>query len=217
MTVTATKTIEFSDLMKVMKNFVTKSEARPVLQNIYFDGTYFYATDATKLIRVNAEYVSNIPAYSKETFLFNPKEMLFNNNLSNFPDCSRLIPIDYNSTITIDSNIKDLQAHVKEMKKVVKKQPNHVMKMEFSNKETKVSAEYNGESYAATLNNMYCEGEEITLSLSAEYLDTAITAIKKLSKVSYNSVELGIVGRLRPMNFKQDGVFDIIILPIRTY
>jgi DNA polymerase-3 subunit beta len=217
MTVTATKTIQFDDLMKVFTKFVSKSESRPVLKNVYFDGKYFYGTDATKLLRVNAEYVSDIPEHENDTFLFNPKENTFTNTLSNYPDCSRLIPIDYNSTVTIDGNIKNLHKHVKEIKKVVKKDRNHVMKMEFTNNETKVIAKNETDNYSATINNMWADGEEIMLHLSANYLIDAIEAIKKLSKVSYNKVELGLVSHLRPMNFYQENVFDIIILPVRSY
>jgi DNA polymerase III sliding clamp (beta) subunit (PCNA family) len=217
MTVTATKIIQFNDLMKVFTKFVGKSESRPVLKNVYFDGKYFYGTDATKLLRVNAEYVSDIPEHNTDTFLFNPKENTFANIISNYPDCSRLIPIDYNSTVTIDGNIKNLHKHVKEIKKVVKKDRNHVMKMEFTNNETKVIAKNETDNYSATINNMWADGEEIMLHLSANYLIDAIEAIKKLSKVSYNKVELGLVSHLRPMNFYQENVFDIIILPVRSY
>jgi DNA polymerase III sliding clamp (beta) subunit (PCNA family) len=213
MTITATKTITFEQAMKIFKNFVSKSESRPVLQYVYNDGTYLYATDSLKLLRVNIEYISDMPEFT----LYNPKNMTVINDKYNFPECSRLIPINYNSTVTIDGNIKDLHKHVKEIKKIVKKDRNHVMKMEFSNKETKVSARNETDNYSAVLNNMWAEGEKVTLHLSSYFLDNALDAIKKLSKVSYNSVELGIVSHLRPMNFKQDGVFDIIILPIRTY
>jgi DNA polymerase III sliding clamp (beta) subunit (PCNA family) len=213
MTITATKTITFEQAMKVFKNFVSKSESRPVLQYVYNDGTYLYATDATKLLRVNSEYISDMPEFT----LYDPKNMMVIDNKMNFPDCSRLIPIDYNSTVTIDNNIKDLHKHVKEVKKIVKKDRNHVMKMEFSNNETKVSAKNETDTYSETVNNMWVDGQEVSLHLSANYLDNALDAIEKLSKVSYNSVELGIVSHLRPMNFKQEHVFDIIILPVRMY
>jgi DNA polymerase III sliding clamp (beta) subunit (PCNA family) len=214
MTVTATKTIQFNDLMKVFTKFVGKSESRPVLKNVYFDGKYFYGTDSHKLLRVNSEYVSDIPT---DITLYDPKNIQPVNAKMNYPDCSRLIPIDYNSNVVLDSNIKDLHKHVKEIKKIVKKDRNHVMKIEFYNNETKVSAKNETDTYSATVNNMWADEQEITLHLSANYLNDAIETIKKLSKVSYNTVQLGLISHLRPMNFYQENVFDIIILPVRTY
>jgi hypothetical protein len=217
MTVTVTKTIKFEDLMKVFTKFVGKSETRPILKTVYFDGQYFYGTDATKLLRVNREYVTDIPQYVEEKFLFDPVKMekVFDYNVKSFPDCSRLIPYDYNSKVVIDGNIKDLHNHVKEIKKIVKKDKNHVMKIEFSNNETKVSAKNETDTYSATVNNMWADRQEITLHLSANYLNDAIETIKKLRKVSYNTVQLGLISHLRPMNFHQENVFDIIIMPVR--
>jgi DNA polymerase III sliding clamp (beta) subunit (PCNA family) len=213
-TATETKTIKFDDLMKVMKKYVSKSEARPVLQLVYLtEEGYFVATDSHHLIRVNKNVVSDIPEGLEAGKLYDPKEMKVTNG--NYPDTSRLIPYDYNSTVTIDSNIKEFQQHVKEIKKIVKKDRNYVMKLEFKRNETVISGKYEEDNYSAAMKSMYVEGDEVKLHLSAKYLDIALDTVKKLSKVSYNPIHLGIVSNMRPMVFKQEGLFDIIILPVR--
>jgi DNA polymerase III sliding clamp (beta) subunit (PCNA family) len=218
MAVTTVKTIKFEDVMKIMKKFVSRKESRPVLKYVYNDKQYLYATNSHILLRVNKEYISDIPEFT----FYDPKNMTIINDKCNYPDCSRLIPIDFNSTITLDGNLKELHNHVKEIKKVVKKNINHIMKMEFYKNETIVSGDnYEKDEkykeYFASIKSLQTEGQELTLHLSANYLNDALETIKKLSKVSYNHVQLGIVSNMRPMNFKQEDVFDIIVLPIRTY
>jgi hypothetical protein len=200
-----------------MKKYVAKSETRPVLQLVQFDGKYFTATDSHHLIRVNAEYVTDFPENLKETFLYDPKEDTAKGVQYNYPDTSRLIPQYSDSTVLLNKNIKEFHNHVKEIKKVVKKDRNKVMKIAFKQNETLVSGNNEENSYSAAINNMHVEGAEITLHVSSNYLNIALDAVKKLSKLSSNHVEIGMTGHMRPMHFKQEGIFDIMVLPVRKY
>jgi hypothetical protein len=212
---TATKTIQFDQLMKVMKNFVFKSETRPALQFVNFDGKYLVATDSHQLLRVNAEYVSGIP---ENLTLFDPKEMKIITEQMKYPDTSRLIPdsLYTNSTVTIDGNIKEFMEHVKEIKKVVKSVPTKTINLNFKHNETTVSGTFEENTYSATMNTMYVEGQEIALQCNANYLYNVLEVTKKLSKLSYEPVKIEMYNRMRPIQIKQNNVFDLLVLPVRT-
>jgi DNA polymerase III sliding clamp (beta) subunit (PCNA family) len=215
MAITAIKTIKFEEVMKLFTKYNRKSP-RPVLNYVQYSNGYFTATNSHVLLRVNAKYVSDIPANMEEGRLFDPKEMLFANVQMNYPETSRLIPNHFNSTVLLNGHIKEIQQHIKEIKKVVKKNKNKVMKLEFTSKGTGLhSHNSDNEGYSTFMESMYIEGEEVTLHVNADYINDALGVIKKLSKLSYNDIELGIVSPMRPITFKQDGVFDIIILPVR--
>jgi hypothetical protein len=218
MTITATKQIKFDDLMKLFKKYVAKSETRPVLQMVYYNNNdnYFYATDSHQLLRVNADYVSDVPAELKENPLCNPKNMEFKNNL-NYPEVSRLIPHYSDSTVIIDNSIKEFHQYVKETKKVVKKNRNSVMKLDLKQNGITVSGvnTETEEICSASMDSMHVEGNELTLHINANYIDAACDVIKKLSKVKNEDITLGMTGQYRPIHFNQYGVFDIVILPVR--
>jgi hypothetical protein len=222
MTVTATKTIKFDDLMKVMKKYVATKDTRPVLQYVSYDGKYFTGTNSHHLLRVNAECVSDIPAEYGESFIYNPKQELKLNAEYDYPDTSRLIPDinDYNSTADINGNIKELQQHIKAAKNIVKKNRNKVVKLEFTNTDTWITGDnYNEEGeyieYTKKMNSLYVNGNDITVHVNSDYINTALDVVKKLSKLSYNQVNLNMKSAMRPIHINQNGIFDIIVLPIR--
>jgi hypothetical protein len=216
------KTIKFDDLMKVFKKYVAKSETRPVLQLVQYANGYFTATDSHQLLRVNADYVSDIPESMVEGSLFNPKEMTMSDNHKNYPETSRLIPQYSDSTIILNKdNIKSFEQELKAIKKL-STQRNKVVKMEFGQLESIISGkELTKEGLEIThegiMKNVTIEGNELTISASNKYLLAALDSVKKLSKLSNNHIEMGMNGRVRPIVIKQDGVFDVIVLPVRTY
>jgi hypothetical protein len=221
MTITAAKTITFDDLMKLFKKYVSKSETRPVLNYVYYANGYFTATNSHILLRVNADHVSDIPESMVDGKLFDPKQMVYNTEQMKYPDVSRLIPTSTysDSMVIIDGNIKEFHQYIKEIKKVVKKNDNKVMKLDFKQNGLTLSgiSKETGETYSAAMKSMHVEGKEITLHINANYMDVALDTIKKLSKLSRDYVTLNMVSNMRPIHFNQDGVFDIIILPVRIY
>lgn len=219
MALTATKTIHFDQLMKIFKKFVSKSEVRPVLKLVNFDGEYFTATDSHVLLRVNAKYVSEIPANLNDTFLYDPKEETAKVISQSFPDTSRLIPTYTETNALINSNIKEFHNHIKAIKKI-KVKGQKVVKLKMNKSYTEVSSKFNingnEESYEAEINSLFVEGEEIIINTSSKYLNDALDTIKKLSKLDSNKVEMNMTSNMRPIHFKQEGVFDLLVTPIRV-
>lgn len=234
MVMTANKTIKFDQLMKVFKNFVSKSETRPVLKLVYLNDNYFYATDSHQLLRVNKNYVSDIPESITDGSLIDPKTMNITEQL-NYPDCSRLIPNQSNSTVLLNGNIKEFENVTKEIKGLKKGRKNKIVKMDITKncinfsgqyvineKQYKLEKEQKDDNvdlfknYEYTVNSLNVEGDEIKIQVGDIYLNTALGTVKKLSKLSYSDVEMKINGNMRPILFTQNNVFDIIVMPIRT-
>jgi len=219
---TKTKTLTFDQSMKIFKKFVAKSSVRPVLQYVYFDGKYLVATDSHRLLRVNADYITDFPKNMKDTFLYCPKEMTSKNIYMSYPDISRLIPSSSDSTVLInEKNIKDFQGLVKEAKKML---PKDVVRFNLSFTQMDATITVSelkegewSEIYSKSIESLYVEGKPISFHVNARYMNDALEAVKKLSKLSSNHVELRISSPIRPIHFKQEDVFDLLVLPIRVY
>lgn len=216
--------IKFDDLMKVMKKYVSKSETRPVLKMVQFSNGYFTATDSHHLIRVNSQYVSDIPVDITEGCLYNPKEMIINSEQMKYPDTSRLIPQYSESTVLLNKqNMKEFEQEIKAIKKLTTERRNKVVKMEFGQLGTIISGkEFTVEgtepkTHKAIMKNLNVEGKELTINAADNYLLTALDSVKKLSKFSQDHIEMRMNGHLRPIVFTQYNVFDVIVLPVRTY
>lgn len=247
---TLTKTISFDQVMKEFKKYVASSDMRPVLQYVYFDGSHFIATNSHVLLRVNKDYISDIPADIETGSLFDPKEMKLATDYqkTSYPETSRLISSYSNSTVLLNKeNLKEFQQHVKEAKKAAK---SHFSPIKFKftqsyfgitsmcslTKEIKerygvsYTEEYkklmeedrkNGNNppelseYNAETNNIFVEGDEITFHVSPKYMNNAVITVKKLTKLNKDQLQLNMNGKMRPVQFNQGDVFDIIVMPIR--
>jgi hypothetical protein len=223
--ITAPKTIKFDDLMKVMKKYVATSQTRPILTFVKYDGEYFTATNSHILLRVKAQHVSDIPVDGQ--FLYDPKNMEIptDYNVSSYPETARLIPQYNNSTVLIDKNIKEFSEQVKAAKKLLKSKDGHIS-LDFTQKdltlrtvESITDKKYTKHNYIneVKLNNVHIEGEELVIKTSHKYMTDALETAKKLSKLSTDHVEMKMNGHLRPMHITQYNVFDLMVLPIRTY
>jgi len=219
---TATKNvIKFDQAMKLFKKFVATEDYRPILKLVHFDGKYLVSTNSHVLLRVNAEHITDLPELELGS-LIDPKTNTVIADKMNYPQTERLIPSHYNTKATIDGNIKEFQTHVKAAKSLVKNKHNKVIKLELTRQETTLTAKYLQDDdtlneYKETMKNLYVSDEELTLHVSAKYLDDTLTTIKKLSKLSSNPVELQIISSVRPILFTQENVFDIIVLPLKVY
>lgn len=221
---TLTKTISFDQAMKVFKNYVAKSETRPSLNNVSFDGEYFTATDTHVLLRLHKNFVSDVLV--NNTFLYNPKTLQTDlYSQSSYPQTERLIPVYPDSQIILNKqSIKEFQDEVKVAKKLLVKKDGHIS-MSFTKDQLTIKTvekirENKNAKYIdlneVSLNSMGInEGKEIELLVNVKYINNALTTVNKLSKLSNEPVELNFNGNMRPIHFKQEGAFDLIVMPIR--
>lgn len=215
-TVTKTKEITFAQVMKMFKKFVAKSSSRPVLQYVYFDGSHFVATNSHVLLRVNKDYITDIPEDLPKTFLYDPKEMISRDIDMKYPDVSKLIMNYSDSMVTMnDGVIKEFINQIKEAKKVVNKKKNKPIGLSFCKPHTIIESEYEEINYKIKNKNIGVDGNEITLHLNAQYLVNALEVVKKFNKVSNDNTEIRMYSPLRPIQITKRDVFDIVLMPVR--
>lgn len=227
MTKTITKQITFEKVMVEFKKYVAKGETREVLKKVYFDGTHFIATDSHTLLKVNRNYVSNIPSEVVEGSMYDPVKMeIYKNDLHTYPETSRLIPQQFNLRVRINNTLNEIQAHIKLGNSLMKdtKPSERLFKFYAQDDFLKIDAlsgltNHNVMNESIMRHNDYLEsnGKEITFTLSNEFITNALIVAKKLSKLSTENVELKVISRLRPVVIAQDDVFTILIMPMRTY
>jgi hypothetical protein len=220
----ANKTISFDQVMKVFKKYVATNDFRKILQNVHFDGQYLIATNSHVLLRVNKNYISDIPDNMQEGSLFDPKKMEFvSNSLHSYPETNRLIPNYHNSLVTLNtSNTKELHKHIKEAKTLVKRKRNQLAKIEITNENTNIYAhdidkEGNEVEYNECIESVFTNDEKISFHVNSKYMDDILMTVKKLSKLNQNETEFKFISRLRPIHISHQEVFDIVVLPVRVY
>ena len=223
-TMTTIKQVTFEKVIKQFKKFVGTSDSRPVLKYVHFDGQYFVATNSHYLIRVKKEVISDIPENIVENILFCPNEMKLITGEYNYPQTNRLIPEYENIVVNLNkSNIKDFIQLSKEVGKQRKERVSTKIKLEFTQNYTNVSTDHFTEEtekgikeYKKTIENVNTEVNELTLHVNYNYLRNTLEAVKELMKLSNNETVLNMTSNVRPVHFKSNGIYDIILLPIRV-
>lgn len=217
-TTTKTNTIQFDQVIKLFKKFVARRDTRPALKLVQFDGGYFTATDSHIFIRVNAEYVSDLSEGLEAGSLIDPKINAVSPFNIKYPDTSRLIPDYHNSTIVLDkNNLKELHEQLKVSKKLLTKKQGYIT-LDLREKQNKlITIEKERIRVNETeLNNIRLIGEEIKIHVGHKYTLHGIEAAKKLTKLNSNPLTVNFISNMRPISIKQEGVFDILVLPIRV-
>jgi DNA polymerase III sliding clamp (beta) subunit (PCNA family) len=211
---TAVKTIEFNKIVKDVKKFTSKSDVRPVLQHVYYDGKYIIATDAHRLIRINSDYISELP--TNNPFLYNVKNNCIANKEMTYPEVHRLIAIgDIETETDITNGLNDFLQVAKEATKAVKKQQNNMIKITANYDQITITGEYMESSYTKDLS--IPSNGEYKIYLNGKYLIDALQTFKKLNKLTNDSLIMGYKGQMKPLHFKKGEIFDALILPIRVY
>jgi DNA polymerase III sliding clamp (beta) subunit (PCNA family) len=214
---TAIKTIEFNKIIKDVKKFVSKSDVRPILQYVYFDGKYIIATDSHRLIRINSDYISDLPV--THPFLYDVKKNCITEKEMTYPEVHRLISMgDIETETDITNGLNDFLQAAKEAKKTVNKQVNNMVRLTVDYEQmtiTSITGEDTENNYIKDLS--IPSNGEYQLYLNGKYLIDALQTFKKLNKLSSDSVIMGYKGNLRPLHFKKGDIFDALILPIRVY
>lgn len=221
---TITKQISFTDLMRHFKKFVFTFDSRPSIKYVHYDkeNNHFVATDSHRLIRVDADYVSGIPEGFESNHLYDPFEDIFNNELK-YPQTNRLIPTNFNHEITLNYNsLKDMEKTITELRRVYKYNMNKVVRLTINQykstfyshavdtEKSELHKEFTIES--VKLNDY----EEFVIHFNGNYMLDAITAAKRLNKLSNDPLKLKFVSKLRPFVLSQSDVFDIFIMPVFT-
>lgn len=211
------KTIEFDKIIKNVKKFTSKSDVRPVLQHVYFDGKYIIATDTYRLIRINCDYISDLPA--NHPFLYDVRKNCIAEKEMTYPEVHRLIDMgDIETETNITSGLNDFLQIAKEAKKTVNKRLNNMIRLTADYDQmtiTSITGEDTKNSYTKDLS--ISSNGEYKIYLNGKYLIDALQTFKKLNKLTNDPVIMGYKGNLRPLHFKKGDVFDALILPIRVY
>lgn len=228
----ATK-IKFEQAVTTLKKFVAKSEARPVLNFIYFDGTHLIATDSHKLIRIHKNVVDGLNLKKGDLYDPKTKKIPLDFEGSSYPNVSRLIPNAYDAKTELtlgSSQLLDFKQHLELAHILVKKMARQPVKLNVVNQTSKrswleISAKheegthyedsyYSAGSYFGKASKFdgSIKGDEITLWANAQYLLDALSVVKKFAT---GNAKLYFYGQLKPMLFSQENVFDVLVLPIR--
>lgn len=218
-TKTNVKTISFDEVLVDLKRFAAKKgSVRPTLMYTQYDGQYLHATDSHKAIKINSKYVDNLP--ESGNFLYNVRDNSINNEIS-YPNLGRLYPDHFNAEIRLTS------IELKEIKKEMKRIYNNAKNQRLNNMTFKIadgiltisSRDPETENIEGfTLHNIVQSGEDFEITFNAAYFKSILLSCIKLGKLSDDDCTyIKYVSRLRPFVISNGDVYEMLLLPIRTY
>lgn len=208
---TKTKSIPFSQLTKLLKPFTLKTDARPALKHIYHDGEHLIATNSYILARIPTEHITELPSNCQ--FYFDPRKNEIAQCSQQYPEISRLFPTQFESEIKI-LDINEFLTIAKEARKFVNRK--WAVKLIISENYITVRLEKDGEIFEKQT-KIVLNGIENELYVDSSHLVHCVELLKKMDKLSDDSITMNIAGRLRPIYFNKDEIVDILLLPIRVY
>lgn len=227
---------EYNDLEVLQKAIksVSNSETRPSLREIHIKDSYVTSTDSHRLFRsktifkLDHEFMINpvlvqkaIDVCDKNMFLkmyvnnnrikiqddYSTK-IYFNHHQGNYPDTSRIIPIEFNYEIEID-RVDELFNFIKVMK------DNH-LKFTLNVNENKITLESVLSSGIATMElpvriNSYAD-ENFSMMFNSKFLKDGLEQLDK------ESFKMSIVSNMRPFILKKqkNNKEMVLLLPIRS-
>lgn len=219
--------MELKKITKHMKKVTNKvSNARPVLQNMYFDNNTIVATDSHRLIRINYEH-------NKTNELFNPKNNEFVDCNYNYPSVERIIPLNENANNIISINSDEIDLIISVLKaykhlKVTsltltlnKEKSQYEMNINFSD-----FIMYSADILKKLNINFQLENESVTdntvdkLLLTVDYFLNALEFLKDYDNkpTLVNDYKIYLYDSVKPIlitNSKND--FEYVICPRRQY
>lgn len=152
---------------------------------------------------------------AEQQVLFKVKNVLFYSRLleGNYPDTSRLIPVDYKTSITV--NGRSLLQAIDRASLLAKEDRNNIVR--FSADEGKIIEISSNSPEIGKVEELVealdLSGEELKISFSAKYMMDALKAIDG------QDVVIQFTGTMRPFILKsvEDDSILQLILPVRTY
>ena len=208
---TKTKSIPFSQLTKLLKPFTSKTDTRPALKHIYHDGKHLIATNSHILARIPTEHITELPA--NHQFYFDPRKNEIVQCSQQYPETSRLFPTQFESVIKI-IDINEFLTIAKEARKFVGNK--WAVKLIISENYITVRLEKDGEIFEKQT-KIVLNGIENELYVNSSYLVHCLELLKKMDKLSDDSITMNIARRLSRIYFNKDGIVDILLMPIRMY
>lgn len=208
---TKTKPIPFTQLTKLLKPFTSKTDTRPALKHIYHDGEHLIATNSHILARIHAKNITEFPSNCQ--FYFDPKQNEIVQCSQQYPEISRLFPTDFETKIKI-LDINEFLTIAKEARKFVNRK--WTVKLIISENYITIRLEKDGEIFERQT-KIILDGDETELYVNSSYLVYCLELLKKMDKLSDDSITMNIAGRSRPIYFNKGGIVDILLLPIRVY
>lgn len=217
------QSIPFSKLIPDFKYFVSKSNTRPALQNIYNNGQYTVATDTHVAIKIDNEIISN---NINPDHAYDPKKE-FHSSEVHYPDVTRIFPYESETkTRLYKKDITTIVASLKEAKKIVKALPNKDIKIELSNNKLNIIGlvrymkddEISKEEHFEQSFDIDWGHEDLTICVNSVLLINALSAMKKyLSNFDKDGYILAeFYGQVRPMLFtSKDEKFQTLVMPMR--
>lgn len=224
------KQIKFTELMKEFKKYVAKKndvryvESQEHLKYVYFDGEHFMATNALVLLRVSVEHVSEIPVELTTGGYYCP----FKNEVvemdKKYPNLDRLIPDGGEHVIRINHSAERINTVLRECVASFDKkteQDERFVEILFDNPNIGImSVEGNKKVHENQINNCHylspTTADKTVVRARAQFMRNALITVRKLYKLSDKNTELSVVSPMRPIYFGQEGVFDLIVMPVRV-
>ena len=208
---TKTKPIPFTQLAKLLKPFTSKTETRPALKHIYHDGNHLIATNSHILARIPTEHITELSSNCQ--FYFDPRKNEIVQCSQQYPETSRLFPTQFESEIKI-IDINEFLTIAKEARKFVGNK--WAVKLIISENYITVRLEKDGQIFEKQT-KIVLNGIENELYVNSSYLVYCLELLKKMDKLSDDSIIMNIAGRLRPIYFNKDGIVELLLLPVRVY
>lgn len=208
---TKTKSISFSQLTKLLKPFTLKTDTRPALKHIYYDGEHLIATNSHILTRIPTEYITELPSNCQ--FYFDPRKNEIVQCSQQYPETSRLFPTQFESEIKI-MDINEFLTIAKEARKFIGNK--WAVKLIISENCITVRLEKDGEIFEKQT-KIILNGNETELYVNSSYLVHCLELLKKMDKLSDDSITMNIAGETRPIYFNKDGIVELLLLPVRVY
>lgn len=220
-----TKQITFEEMMKEFKKFVgTKKNRREILKYVFYNGSHFVATDAFRLLKVNSEFISDVPTDLKAGDLYNPATNEFlNNSELKYPDTDKFIPNNYSVVYNISKSVNEIQKLIKLSNSLMTDKTKNSKRIRFTVEEDYmvIRAVQNDVIKNETIikHNKVIESNnnENRFTLNSKFITGALVTAKKLSKLSDENLLFKMNSGLRPSVIGKENVFEILIMPIREF
>lgn len=229
MTNTKKLQITFEQAVGELRKYTAKKSDvinRPILKNIYFDGESFIATNSFILLTINKDVVKDIPVNIKEGSLINPKNSeLINEDLGKYPNVSKFIPTSCKLKLKFNKLQKEMLKQVRAGNRLIRsKSETKMYRLVLDGSYMSITAlkqeeDKREEKYEYTWgsnNVLESDNEQFTTHVNSSYLTTALNTVSRLARISNSDMTLSFSGRLRPTLIQQEGVFNLIILPLRV-
>lgn len=183
---------------------------------VQYDGTYLNATDCHRAIRIKSEYVELPQA---DTFLYCVRDDEY--KTLNYPEMNRLYPTEFQSEIFIPYD------RLKELRKALNIIHEYAKQRDIKNNTTLFEATNDGiirlstwkSDVSETIGGFQVSGlESVKFYVNSGYLKDALITANKLKRYTGTSgIYLKLNGRMRPVVITDNAMYEMLVLPIRTY